>query len=214
MIITIGSTKGGVGKSSMTVNLAAELSRQNVRCVIVDADPTATSHTWGQDRGERSPECAHVTVTPLRGAIRKNLMDLEEAYGTVLVDVGGHDSQEFRQASVTSDLLIIPTTTSQPDLDSLEKASALIEEFKTFNPNLTVRGVFNRIETNPQSDGRLKEARAYVNTDFPEIPFYDAVIHDRKAYQDVMRVGKGVIEWTDYKAKAEFQVLVKEIRND
>lgn len=211
MIITIGSTKGGVGKSSLTVNLAAELARQEVRCVIVDADPTATSETWGRDRGERSPECPHVTVTPLRGAIRNNLIDLEEAYGTVLVDVGGHDSQEFRQAGVTSDLLIIPATTSQPDLDSLEKVSGLLEDFKTFNPELTVRGVFNRIEN--WSDGRLKEARAYVTGDFPEIPFYDAVLHDRKAYQDVMRVGKGVIEWTDYKAKAEFQVLAKEIRD-
>ncbi|GAB3276529.1 hypothetical protein GCM10027449_15920 [Sinomonas notoginsengisoli] len=60
----------------------------------VQSDPTATSETWGRDRGERGPECPHVTVTPLRGAIRNNLIDLEEAYGTVLVDVGGHDSQE------------------------------------------------------------------------------------------------------------------------
>lgn len=214
MIITVGTTKGGVGKSSVTVNLAAELARQNIRCIIVDADPTATAHIWGQDRGERSPELPHITVTPLRGQIRKNLLDLEEAYGTVLVDVGGHDSQEFRQAGVTSDLLIVPTTTSQADLDSLDKVSPLLKEFKDFNPDLTVKGLFNKVETNPQSAGRIKEARAYVVADFPEIPFYDAVMHDRKSYQDVMRVGRGVIEWDDYKAKAEFQVLVKEIQND
>lgn len=214
MIITIGSTKGGVGKSSLTVNLAAELVRQGKRCIIVDADPTATSQTWGRDRAEQSPGCPHITVTEARGKIRAKLLDLEEAYGTVLVDVGGHDSQEFRQAGVTSDLLIVPVTTSQLDLDSLPKIEKLLEDFTTFNPDLTVRGVFNRIETNPQSDGRLKEARAYVASDFPEIPFYDAVIHDRKAYQDVMRVGRSVIEWTDYKAKAEFQVLAKEITND
>lgn len=129
----------------MTVKLAAELSLQNVRCVTIDANPSATPHNWNQDRSERSPEVPHVAVRPLRGQIRNNHLDLEEVYGMVLVDVGGHDSQESRQAGVTSDLLI-PTTTSQPDLDS-----PLLEEFKTFNPDTTVRGLFNRIETNPKA---------------------------------------------------------------
>ncbi|MCM3709077.1 AAA family ATPase [Sporosarcina luteola] len=37
-VITVASTKGGVGKTTVTVNLAAELSRQSKRVAILDLD--------------------------------------------------------------------------------------------------------------------------------------------------------------------------------
>ncbi|MEJ5366585.1 MAG: ParA family protein [Desulfosoma sp.] len=38
MIITVGNNKGGVGKTSVTVNLAASLGRQGVKTLVVDLD--------------------------------------------------------------------------------------------------------------------------------------------------------------------------------
>lgn len=208
MIITIGGTKGGPGKSTVTQNIAAELARQEIRCVIVDADRTATSTNWAADRKERSPEFPHITVTSLSGAIRPDLIDLEKAYEVVLVDVGGHDSQEFRQAAVTSDLLIAPVTTAQAELDSLKKVVKLVAEFRDFNPELQARSLFNKV---PSNDDRLKSARAHIVDQYPEIPAFDGRLRYRLAYQDAMSMGRGVTEWTDSTAKGELQVLVKEI---
>lgn len=42
-VIAVGNQKGGVGKSTNTVHLAAALGEKGYRCLIVDLDPTAGS---------------------------------------------------------------------------------------------------------------------------------------------------------------------------
>ena len=57
MLIVIGHHKGGVGKSTLTVNLAAELQRRGQRVCIVEADPTVhTTSNWAADRAEAGRE--------------------------------------------------------------------------------------------------------------------------------------------------------------
>ena len=59
-------------------------------------------------------------------------------------------------------------------------------------------------------DKRLSESKDLLS-DYPEIPLLKTTIYQRNSYMDVMPVGRGVVEWTDYKAKAEIQVLVQEL---
>ena len=39
MIVLIGSQKGGCGKSTIAINIAAHLAKHNKDIVLVDADP-------------------------------------------------------------------------------------------------------------------------------------------------------------------------------
>ena len=50
MIIEIGNEKGGVGKSTYAINLAAYLALQNYSVVLVDTDSQKTSSRWGELR--------------------------------------------------------------------------------------------------------------------------------------------------------------------
>lgn len=55
--LTTASEKGGVGKTTVTLGLAAELGRRGVRVGVVDLDPRATATTW---LGVDVPEGEHI----------------------------------------------------------------------------------------------------------------------------------------------------------
>jgi chromosome partitioning protein len=49
MIVLIGSQKGGCGKSTIAINIAAYLAKHNKDIVLVDADPQQSSANWVKD---------------------------------------------------------------------------------------------------------------------------------------------------------------------
>lgn len=210
MIITISSLKGGVSKSTTAVNAAVELTRQGLRVALVDADPnTNTSVTWAGDREAHSPGLAPVMSVQRKGNLRNTLLDMDQAYDVVIVDVGGYDSQEMRTAATASHLLVVPMTPSPVDLDPLGKFMALLARVWDFNPGMVARGLMTQVDSRSSGD-RLDDAKAIL-TDYPDLPLLDTVMHRRNSYIDVMPVGRGVVEWTDYKAKAEMQLIVQEM---
>lgn len=212
MIITIGSLKGGCSKSTITVNVAAELTRLGKTVKVVDADPIATTTRWIADREENSPDLASIIGVQKRGNLRSTLLDLEESVDYVIVDTGGYDSQELRTAAITSDLLIVPMKASPPDLDTLSQFVKVIEGILDFNPDLEVKGMFAQASTHAM-DRRLDESKAML-IDYPEIPLFRTTMYQRSSYMDVMPAGRGVVEWSDGKAKAEIQLLVQEMVNN
>ena len=209
MIITIGSLKGGCSKSTLTVNIASELTRLGKTVKVVDADPIASTTNWISDREARSPELPGIIGVQKKGNLRATLLDLETAVDYVIVDTGGYDSQELRTAAIASDLLLVPMKASPLDLDTLPKFVKVLEGIQDFNENLVVRGLFAQASTHPM-DKRLAESKDFLS-DYPEIPLLKTTIYQRSSYMDVMPAGRGVVEWTDYKAKAEIQVLVQEL---
>ncbi|WP_211882350.1 AAA family ATPase [Pseudarthrobacter albicanus] len=209
MIITIGSLKGGVGKSTATVNAAAELTRLGYKTIVVDADPIGTTANWIGDREKQSPDHAAIIGIQKKGNLRSTLQELDTNYDVVLVDVGGYDSQEMRTAATSSDLLVVPMKPSPVDLDTLPQFVDLLVAFRDFNPELLVRGLFTQAPTHSMSK-KLDDAKDILG-DYPELPLFDTTMFQRSAYMDVMPLGRGVVEWSDSKAKAETQVLVQEM---
>lgn len=140
MIITIGSLKGGCSKSTLTVNIASELTRLGKSVKVVDADPIASTTNWISDREARSPELPGIIGVQKKGNLRATLLDLEQAVDYVIVDTGGYDSQELRTAAIASDLLLVPMKASPLDLDTLPKFVKVLEGIQDFNEELVVRG--------------------------------------------------------------------------
>ena len=52
MIIALTGQKGGIGKSTTAVCLAAAAMQRGLRVLLVDADPQGTVRTWGDVAGE------------------------------------------------------------------------------------------------------------------------------------------------------------------
>lgn len=209
MIVTLGSHKGGCSKSTLTVNIAAELARQGRRVLVVDSDPNSSASRWIAYREQHSPGRPRVTGIQKRGDLKNTLVDLDRAWDVVLVDTGGFDSQELRSAAIASHVLITPVRPSSMDTDTLPHFAEVITGVEDYNPGLVVRGIFTQAATNDR-DRALDEAKD-VLSDYVEIPLFDTTMRMRSAYSTVNPLGRGVVEWSDYKAKAEIQVLVEEL---
>ncbi|WP_272879525.1 ParA family protein [Rothia nasimurium] len=209
MILLIGNHKGGVGKSTLTVNLATALQQQGKSITIVEADPSIrTASRWADDRDE----LGHGSIMTLRkeGRLGATLRELNESYDVVLVDTAGKDSKELRSAMVVADLMLIPTRPAQADLDATVDLMQMVDEAQDMNPTLIPLIVISQASTHVMSSEAL-ESKEYLAQAAPQAALADVVIHHRKAYQTALAEGKAVTEGTDSKAKAEIQLLAQEI---
>ena len=83
LTIALVSQKGGVGKSTLAVHIAAEAARFGRRTLLVDLDPQASSSMWAERRGDLPPDV--VSEHPVRlAAALKNARD--HGYEVVVLD--------------------------------------------------------------------------------------------------------------------------------
>ena len=212
MIITIGSHKGGTGKSTLAVNLAAIYQRAGHRVIVIEADPSvSTSSTWAARREEHD-DLAPVTVLRKTDGLNVTLEGLERAYDLVLVDTAGKDSVELRTAALVSDVLVIPTNADNPDLDSTSEFLARMDEARIINPTLKMLVVITRAPTHAKSKHR-DIAIAALEDNPEEFALADAVIFNRRIYPDALKEGRGVVEQRarTEQASEEMQALAQEI---
>ena len=208
MIVLIGSQKGGCGKSTIAVNLVAELALGGHDVVLVDADRQATAANWGHDRHEQE-DLFRVPCVQHYGNISRTLLDLDGRHAHVVVDAAGHDSEELRTGMGVADLLVVPIRPSQPDLDTLAHLSEVVTKAQALNGKLVVRGLLTMVPTNPYVR-EVEQSLEYLQ-EMPVIVPLTTVIRDRKVYRDAMAEGRGVGEMRNAKARQEMHQLMKEL---
>src|SRR5271166_79357 len=98
MILTVGNGKGGVGKTTIAVNVAAVLAQRGRDVLLIDGDEQASAATFAGIRAEL-PEKAEFATIQLQGAaIRQQMRQLREKYSEIVIDVGGRDTGSLRAA--------------------------------------------------------------------------------------------------------------------
>ena len=208
MILLVGHHKGGVGKSTLAVNIAVEMQRLGKDVILVEADPTVHTVTnWARDREENGHK--YIQAVQMKGNLRTSLEELGGKYDVVIVDAPGKDSKEMRTALTIAVVFLMPFQPSQADLDSTAGVVETLSEALDFNPALKTLAAMNRAATNVFSTD-IKESQEYL-ADYPEITLASTVIHERKVFKNCLDEGQGVVEMKDSKAKAEVQLLTQEI---
>ena len=213
-IILIGGEKGGTGKTTLAVNLAALRALQGRDVLLIDTDIQASASYWAQSRDEAGTQPRVACIQKFGKGLQTEVRDLAKRYQDLIIDAGGRDSLELRAALVIAERVYIPIQPSQFDIWTLGRMDDLVKTAQGFNPELQARVVISRASTNP-SVNEVAEARNLL-ADFEHVRLSSAVIRDRIAYRKAARDGLSVEELkpTDSKAGEEMQALFQEVFHD
>ena len=205
MIVLSGGTKGGVGKSTVATNLAIMLSKTGRDVLLIDADDQETSADFTTMRHQKLGDAGY-TCTKLNGsAVRTDGKRLASKYDDVIIDAGGRDTASQRAALVIADLVLIPFVPRSFDVWTLEPVAQMVEEARSFNPQLKAYAFINRAD----STGTENEEAADYIRETEELEFITTSLGYRKVFGKAAAQGLAVIEYTpqDKKAIAEVSAL-------
>lgn len=214
MMILVCNEKGGVGKTTTAVNLAVMSALAGKDTLLVDTDKQESASAWASVRDEtvRHP-C--ITCIAKTGKVGSDLVKLMEKYEVVIVDAGGRDSLEMRQAMAVADIVLIPIKPAQFDVWSLSRMAQLVNDVaEKTDAKVNAYSFINGASSNPAVRETL-EAKEFL-TEYEEFfPPLDSVVTERIAFRKAARDGKGVVELppglADPKANLEIIQLYQEV---
>ena len=214
-IIAVANTKGGVGKTTVALQIAIARALQGKDVWFVDGDRQQTA-LMALTLRENQKVKAQISCAsyPNGTLLSKQVLLQADKWDTIVIDVGGYDSATMRSALGVCDILIVPYQPRTFDTWALSQMSTLIDEVASIRRGeFPVYAILNCADPNDSADNR--EA-VQALTDFPNIQLLGCPLCRRKAYATASGFGLGVSELKvkDSKAIAEVRRLVKAIFGD
>jgi len=186
MIIGVLSQKGGVGKTTISVNVAATFAMAGRRVLLVDADPQGSSLAWSS---ARDLDPLFPVVGMAKPTLHRDLPEIAKDYDVVVIDGAPRVNELGRAAILASDLVIIPVQPSPYDVWAAAETVQLIREASVFKENLKAAFAINRKIVNT-AIGRDVQAAL----DPLEIPVLRTQLCQRVLYAESAAQGLAVAE--------------------
>lgn len=122
--IAIISQKGGAGKTTLALHLAAAAQEAGRVSLVIDTDPQATASQWAAWRKDAPPEV--IDSPPPRLAAK---VDQARGQGAefIVIDTPPHADSAARAAVEAADLVLIPCRPSAFDLSAIQTTAKLVQ---------------------------------------------------------------------------------------
>ncbi|MFP1133117.1 ParA family protein [Asticcacaulis sp. W401b] len=114
MVITLATSKGGCGKSTIAIMLAGAYAQENARVLVIDVDPKQRIVKWA--KSDFIPENLTV-MSGNQDTIAQQIVDNRNKYEVIIIDVEGSGNLAAGLASALSNIVLIPANPSIPDVE-------------------------------------------------------------------------------------------------
>ena len=210
MIIALTSYKGGVGKTTLSENIAVSLAHAGKTVCILDADETGNSAAWGDIR-KNDPDVPKVEVykETNKDDIPFKIKELSKKYDFVIIDSPPSTDPISDGIIIMSNLVIAPITPKgQQEINTVNQFIRKVRALEVtkdkavplyFAVNLHDRG-------KPKQKGVIEMMRENFGD-----RVITTVIRNLAGYEDATFEGRGVVEYTSREAKSEMISFVNDI---
>ena len=200
-VLTIASSKGGPGKTTVTMLLAARLAGEGLSVAALDADPTKAFSRWAANTYEGPALSVRAEVDEARLA---HLIDAESRTAdVVLVDTAGFGNRAATVAMTSSDAVLVPCLSGEADLHEAEATVRLVDGLaRAARRDIPARVLLNRVRRTQLARHAAKEAA--------DLPLLTTTLSDLVAYGEVSFSGQAPATGA---AADELARLIAELRS-
>ena len=210
-IIAVANLKGGVGKSTISQNLAVSIGQGGKTVCIIDTDTEQRSTLeWSERRSAQGLDSVTVLLVNEDNLATK-ANEAADNFDFVLIDGSPALSEITTKIVLIADFVIVPVMPSGNDFGALEKFLLRYNDTCAIQKRRGIETAGLGILLNEYDSKAIVNRTIYQAIDRLEVPVLQARVAHRVAYKEANLTGLGVTELQDKKAIAEIDALTKEV---
>lgn len=203
-VIVIANQKGGCGKTTTAINLAASLQEQGGDAILIDADPQQSAMKWRASAQEGAQQFNVVSIP--KPILHQEAPSLAEKYSYVVIDCPPGIEDITRSALMVAHLAIVPLQPSPLDIWSGTEIVSLIKRAQQLNPTLQAQFLITRKIPTTKLGRESQEAVSQYH-----LPVFRTAICQRVAMAECVIEGLTVLQ---YEPKGEAAKECRELSRE